>query len=416
MFRSTGCDNKLYNLLGVSNTASDSEIKKAYRKKAMKYHPDKSNDSNRKENENKFKLLSHAYDILKDSEKRATYDKYGEEGLKGMSGFDGSDPFDMFSNLFSGGMGGSPFGFSTGRRRTRRGEDRIEEINIDLEDIYNNVVKKIDIKQKVKCEACRGTGAKSDADIVTCSQCNGKGKMMRIINIGPGMIQQSMSTCNKCSGKGKLILNKCSVCNGSKFQVKNKVLNVPIESDFRNGKKIIFSEMAHYDPDCEEQGNLVLIIRLVEHELFKIKSKNNPYDLVIEKNILLSEALCGVEFMVSHLDGRQVVFKGTDIIKPNHEYFIKGEGLRYNNKMAGDLYIDFNIIYPDKLDNERKKYLQKLLPINISENKPSNFCQEIKFIESGDEKINMEEVNLNDSSENEYSNSRSNEGVECVQQ
>ena len=182
MFSSGNKSTKLYDILGVSSTSTDSEIKKAYRKKAMKYHPDKSNAQNKESNEEKFKALSHAYDILKDSEKRSTYDKYGEEGLKGMSGFDGADPFDIFQNFFSGGMGGSPFGFHTSSsrsRRSRRAPDRMEEINIDLEDIFNGVTKKIDIKQKVRCLHCNGTGAQNPSDVTRCNICQGKGKMMK---------------------------------------------------------------------------------------------------------------------------------------------------------------------------------------------------------------------------------------------
>ena len=433
MFSSGKPDNKLYQLLGVSSTATDSEIKKAYRKKAMKYHPDKSNDSNRKQNEDKFKALSHAYDILKDSEKRSTYDKYGEEGLKGMSGFDGGDPFDIFQNFFSGGMGGSPFGFGgssrSSRTRRTRAPDRVEEINIDLEDIYNGVTKKIDIKQKVRCLSCFGSGAKSESDIKTCNICQGKGKMMRIINIGPGMMQQSVTTCDKCQGTGKLILRKCETCDGSKIEIKKKVINLPVESNFRDGKKVVIPDLAHYDPDCDEQGNLVLILRLIEHELFKLKSPDSN-DLLMEKNILLSEALCGVSFKISHLDGREIMIKSTEIIKPNMEYLVSGEGLadKYGNK--GDLIINFNIIFPDSLNQDRKKYLSRLLPINSNAdeiNAINNHQGEIKYITNNGEKIDMEEVNLNSEESGEYNTSSRGrggfesaaggpEGVECVQQ
>lgn len=428
MFSSSECDNKLYKILGVNKNSSDSEIKKAYRKKAMKYHPDKSTPADKKENENKFKAISSAYDVLKDSEKRKTYDKYGEEGLKGMGGFEGGDPFDIFQNFFSGGMGGgSPFGFTQGsggrRRRTRRAPDRVEEISIDLEDIYNSVTRKIDIKQKIRCLTCMGTGAKSDSDIITCSQCNGQGKMMKLINIGQGMIQQSMTTCDKCGGLGKIILNKCPVCKGLKMEIKKKIINLPIEKDFRDGKQIVIPEMAHWDPDCDEQGNLVLIVKLIEHDTFKIKGNKNSYDLTMNKNILLSEALCGVEFVISHLDGRQIMFKGTDIIKPNYEYYIQGEGLPKNDYEKGDLYINFNIIYPDSLDSDRKKYIHKLLPVKSSEHeeRDRNSCQEIKFIETVGEKIDMEEVNLNSEDNRQehstHGHSRGgDEGVECVQQ
>ncbi len=425
MFHSGKKDTKLYDILGVSSEASESEIKKAYRKKAMKYHPDKSNASNRESNEEKFKAISGAYDILKDPEKKNTYDKFGEEGLKGMGGFDGANPFDIFQNFFGGGMGGNPFGFQTSSRRgrrMRRAEDRVEEINIDLEDVYNNVNKKIDIKQRMRCEVCRGTGAQSESDIVTCNVCQGTGKMMRIINIGPGMMQQTVTTCDKCNGEGKLIKRKCLHCQGRKVEFKKKVINLPIESDFRDGKKIVLPNLAHYQPDCEEQGNLILIIRLIEHEIFKLKP-NHKYDLVIEKNILLSEALCGTNFKISHLDGREILINSKQIIKPNMEYIISDEGLVKNNFEKGDLIINFNIIYPDSLDAERKKYLGKLLPINPESKSElyQNFSGEIKKLECQGEKIDLEEINLESESREDTTHQHhftggNSEGVECVQQ
>ena len=441
MFSSGNKSTKLYDILGVNSNASDSEIKKAYRKKAMKYHPDKSTPQNKESNEEKFKSISHAYDILKDSEKRSTYDKFGEDGLKGMGGFEGGDPFDIFQNFFSGGMGGSPFGFHTSSsrtRRSRRAPDRIEEINIDLEDIFNGVTKKIDIKQKVRCLHCMGSGAQSENDIKTCNICQGKGKMMKIINIGPGMVQQSVTTCEKCNGTGKLILRKCLKCMGEKVQVKKKVINLPIEKNFRDGKQVVIPDLAHYEPDCEEQGNLVLIIRLIEHETFKLKDPNS-YDLCISKNILLSDALCGVNFKISHLDGKEVIFKSTEIIKPNMEYLVLDEGLYMDDEISrGNLIINFKIIFPNSLDNERKKYLSKLLPINKESQKLLNnpLNHEVKYISCHGEKIDMEEVNLDGETdeEREYTNGRKKrgyedrrgmggmggmggtEGVECVQQ
>ena len=404
-------DTKLYDILGVSKNAGDSEIKKAYRKLAMKYHPDKSNNSNREDNEAKFKEISNAYDILKDKEKRDLYDRFGEEGLKGMGG-GGGNPFDIFDNIFGNSNPfGSSFSFNSGRsNRRRKAPDRVEEIKIDLEDLYNNVVKKIDIKQKIVCLSCRGTGANSKEDIVICSNCNGQGKVMKIINIGPGMIQQTMATCEKCRGKGKSIKKLCRECQGNRTVVKNKKINLPIENGLKDGSKITIPELANHDPDCDTQGDLIIKIKFREHNFFK--RKNN--DLIFTKNILLSEALCGCEFAISHLDGRQILIKTNQIIKPNQEYCVKDEGLKIDDNFRGDLIINFNIIFPDKLDTDRKKYLNKILPIRKSE--PLNHTNmEVKYIECLGEKINMEEVDLNKSHKNEDRYPEQ-EGIECAQQ
>lgn len=408
---SSNQENKFYNILGVNRNASDSELKKAYRKLAMKYHPDKSNESNREANETKFKEISNAYDILKDKEKRDLYDRFGEEGLKGMSG-GGGNPFDIFDNIFGNSNPfGSSFSFNSSRgQRKKRSKDRLEEISIDLEDLYNNVVKKIDIKQKIVCLSCRGTGANSKDDIVICSNCNGQGKVMKIINIGPGMIQQTMTTCEKCRGRGKSIKKLCRECQGNRIVTKNKKISLPIENGLKDGSKITIPELANHDPDCDIQGDLIIKIKFREHKYFK----RNNYNLIITKNILLSEALCGFEFMISHLDGRQILIKNDQIIKPNQEYCVRNEGLKIDEKSKGDLIINFNVIFPDYLDEDRKKYLNKILPIRKSENINSQ-NKEVKFIECLGEKINMEEVDLNNENNKDDRYSES-EGIECAQQ
>jgi len=410
MFSSGQVDNqKLYDYLGVSKTASDSEIKKAYRKLAMKFHPDKCGGD--KENEGKFKNISNAYDILKDKEKRQNYDRFGEEGIKGMGG--GGDPFDIFNSFFGGGgspfsgMGGSSFMGGGFRSRRRRGKDRVEEINVELEDIYNTINKKIDIKQKIICNDCKGSGANSPSDIETCGKCDGKGKVMRIVQIGPGMIQQSLSECDKCNGKGKSIKVKCKTCNGNKIVTKNKTISLPIHKGIKQGEKIRIPDLAHHDPECDEQGDLIIIVNIIKHERFTRKGHNLIYD----KNILLSEALCGVKFIISHLDGREIMFTTEEIINPEQEYYVKDEGLPIDEFNSGDLIINFKIIFPDVLDNERKTYLKKILPVSTENIENKNI--EVKIIENYGEKIDMEEVNLD---EGEGNRGGGNEGVECVQQ
>ena len=400
-------DNKYYDLLGIQRDATDDDIKKSYRKLAMKHHPDR-NPNDKEVNEKKFKEISTAYEVLKDKEKRQLYDQMGEEGVKNMGsggGGGGSNPFDIFGNIFGGrGRGGGGFSRS---QRVRRGKDRVEELPIELEDLYNNTVKKIDIKQKVICLDCTGTGAKNASYIKECTGCGGNGMVMKIINIGPGMMQQATAMCDKCMGQGKMVDPNgiCVQCKGNKIVIKNKVINLPIEKGIKDKKRITIPDLSHHDPNADEQGDLILIINILEHPKFK----RQGFNLIVDKNILLSEALCGVKFKLYHLDSRELIIKTDAIIKPNEEYKISKEGLSKDNHTYGDLIIRFNIVFPDVLSIERKHYLNKILPVK-KDDETYKETSEIKFLENAGERMFMEEVNLNTEEQPEQ------EGVECVQQ
>lgn len=401
MFRQQSKDNKYYDLLGVSRDATPEQLKKAYRKLAIKHHPDK-NPNDKETHEKIFKEVTTAYDVLKDPEKRKIYDDLGEEGLNGMGGGGGGNPFDIFDNIFGGGFGPGMGGFR--QQRKKRGRDRKEEIPIELEDLYNNNVKKIEIKQKVCCLDCSGRGVKDSSFIKECTACGGKGMVMRIIQMGPGMIHQTQSMCDKCNGQGKHIdpRGKCVACDGKKYVIKNKVINLPIEKGFRDNKKIVIPDMGHFEPDIDEQGDLVLILKFLDHPTFK----RDGFNLIVEKNILLSEALCGVKFKLFHLDGREFAIQTEDVVRPNDEYIIRGEGLSKDDVRNGDLIVRFNIIFPETLSKERKHYLGKILPVN-SEEVSFSEKTEIKILENMGERINMEEVNFDESREGT---------TECVQQ
>jgi len=314
----------------------------------------------------------------------------------------GGNPFDIFENIFGGGM---PGGFRQGRRKTR-GQDRKEEIPIELEDLFNNTTKKIEIKQRVCCLDCSGRGVTDSSFIKECTACGGTGMVMRIMQMGPGMIHQTRSMCDKCKGEGKIIdpAGICRVCHGTKLVIKNKIINLPIEKGFRDNKKIVIPEMAHHEPGADEQGDLILTLKILDHPVFK----REGFNLIHEKNILLSEALCGVKFKLYHLDAREMLIQTDDIVKPNEEYIIRNEGLYKDEYRRGDLIIRFNIIFPDVLSKERRHYLSKILPVSKEEIKLTG-KQEVKILENVGERINMEEVNL-DQNEDEGN------GVECVQQ
>ncbi|XP_066348763.1 chaperone protein dnaJ A6-like isoform X5 [Miscanthus floridulus] len=234
---------KYYEVLGVSNTASQDELKKAYRKAAIKSHPDKGGDPE------KFRELSQAYEVLSDPEKREIYDQYGEDGLKeGMGG--GSDyhnPFDIFEQFFGGGA----FGGSSSRvRRQKRGDDVVHLLNISLEDVYNGATKRLSLSQNVLCSKCKGKGTKSGAP-GTCYGCHGVGMRTITRQIGLGMIQQMNTVCPECRGSGEIISerDRCPSCRASKVVQERKVLEVHIEKGMQHGQKIVFQGEADQAPD-----------------------------------------------------------------------------------------------------------------------------------------------------------------------
>lgn len=361
------CDNKLYDLLGVSNTASNEEIKKAYKKMALKHHPDRNRD-NQEEAERKFKEISKAYGILSDSQKRSTYDKFGLDFLEQTGDATTSSAFDIFENLF-GGMGGMP-----GMQQKTKGQPRIEAIDVSLNDFYKCKTININLKRDILCTHCEGTGAANKNNIVTCSSCDGSGITIQIQQLGPGFISQSRSTCYACNGKGKKILEPCVKCNGNKIINTKSSIKLSLTQNMINGEQIVYEGFANHNPDADIQGDLIIKLNETKHPLFT--RKNN--ELYIKLDILLSQALCGGVVEFTHLDDRKLYIELTDIISPNIKKVINNEGMY----KSGDLIVEFNIIMPSTLSPDYKKYLYKLLPppndINIDNHTKLNYTQYVE--------------------------------------
>ena len=404
-------DTKLYDILNVNPKASDQEIKKSYRKLALKFHPDRNKD-NKEECENKFKEISAAYEVLGDKDKRDKYDKFGLEGLKSMGG-DGVNPFDIFSNLFreNNPMGeGGPSGFFdnifSGRqqRSNQRPKNRLEKILVSLDDIYNEKTIKISLNKKVICKKCDGSGGMYKSSILICEICNGKGQITQITQIGPGMLSQSSKICYKCDGKGKQIKPNevCLKCNGEKYTIEDDSIELNLTKNMKNGSKVVIKNGGDELMNSNLVGDLILDINIKDHLLFK--RINN--ELFLTKDILLSEALCGCKFIINHMDKRKILVNLDKIIYPNNKQKIIGEGMTIDD----DLIINFNIKFPNSLSNERKKYLKKLLPINNSNLDVSNMEEAIlvDYAENSNEDIDNED---NENNENQDEN-----GVNCVQQ
>eukprot|EP00930_Biecheleria_cincta_P043322 TRINITY_DN2976_c0_g1_i1.p1 TRINITY_DN2976_c0_g1~~TRINITY_DN2976_c0_g1_i1.p1 ORF type:complete len:311 (-),score=81.01 TRINITY_DN2976_c0_g1_i1:855-1787(-) len=270
---------KFYKLLEVDKNASESEIKKAYRKLAVKHHPDKGGDPE------KFKEITRSYEVLSDPDKRAKYDKYGEEGLEDGGG--SADPSDIFSQFFGGGGGRG------GGKKRAKTKDVVQTLKITLEQLYEGTTKKMAITRQV-IDKKKG--------VQECRACDGRGVKVEVVRMGP-MIQQMQSQCGSCGGNGKSFNTKSE----------REVLEVPIQKGAPDGHKIPFREMADEHPDADT-GDVVFLVKQQEHSEFKRKSA----DLFIERKISLVEALCGFNLEVTHLDGRKLLIKTSpgDIIKP----------------------------------------------------------------------------------------------------
>lgn len=403
----TSENSDLYKILGVSKNSTEIEIKKAYKKLAMKWHPDR-NLNNKEEAEKKFKTISQAYDVLGDAEKRKLYDNYGMEGVRQM-GSGGGSPFDIFENLFGGGnpFGDfSPFGGSF-QKAQKRSADRVEQIKVSLEDIYNEKPINIKLKKQEICKQCSGCGAKNKDSIKRCTTCDGTGKIMRIRQIGPGMIQQSQERCTSCNGRGKTVnvADICEACLGKRVQVVNKTIEVKLDKGIKDGAKQILKGEAHHDPEADIQGDLILHISIIPHKFFKRVGDN----LIYKKDILLSDALCGTQFVVEHLDNRKLLLRTNSIIDPYSKRLVRNEGMPTKfGSGYGDMIIEFKIKFPVQLSTERRQYIKKILPISKSP-KYNQSDYDVRGME-----FCSEEYNDNDIDDNNYE--EQDEQIQCNQQ
>ena len=343
-------ETRLYEVLGCSPSASSSELKKAYRKLALKFHPDKPTGD-----EEKFKEISYAYDVLSDEEKRSLYDKHGEDALKeggGMSGFSGAD--DIF-NMF--------FGGSRGKRDDKKTKDVVFELQVTLDELYNGSERNIAVNKDFLCSSCEGKGG-AEEYVRPCGPCNGLGVQTIMHQIFPGMMQQSRAVCKECKGLGEVIPDKhrCKTCNGDKTMNKEKIIKVHIEKGMADGQKIVFHEEADQKPN-KTPGDLIIVLDEQRHAVFRRKG----VDLFMKMELDLVESLCGFDRIIDTLDKRQIVISTIpgELIRPGVMKTILNEGMpRQRTHEKGRLMLKFSIKFPHDgfLKMENLADLKKLLP------------------------------------------------------
>jgi len=333
-------DTKLYEALEVECESTDSEIKKAYRKLALKYHPDKNPNAGER-----FKEISHAYEVLSDEQKRRIYDQYGEEGLSGEGpGMGGGSAEELFAQFFGG---GGLFGGAGGQapRGPRKGRDLVHPIKVTLEELYKGKVSKLALQKTILCLKCKGKGGK-EGSIKTCKGCNGTGQKIVMRQMGP-MIQRFQALCPDCNGEGEIIpaKDKCKECNGKKVTNERKVLSVHVDKGMQDGQRITFAGEADQAPNTVP-GDVIFIIETKEHPRFQRKGD----DLFYQAKIDLLTALAGGQLAIEHLDERYllVTILPGEVIQPGQIKVIEKQGMpSYRHHDHGNLYIKFEVEFPE---------------------------------------------------------------------
>lgn len=359
-------DNELYNRLGVNPSADKNDIKKAYRKLSVKYHPDK-NPNDKEASTKKFQEISEAYSVLNDDEKRKLYDQFGMESLK-EGGGPGMNPEDIFSQFFSGGNpfgggssfgGGHPFGFNFGnQQQQRQTEDIVVKIKVTLKQIYCEEITEVNFSQKIYCKDCNGSGSKTKSKS-KCSDCDGKGKRIQMIRMGP-MITQTVQDCQKCGGEGKYVTreNKCQTCQGVSYTVKNKGISFPLRNGLEDGNKIQMEKKGHVF--INEKTDLIVVISVIKDRFFERIGPN----LITKVNLKLYQALFGFDKILKHLNNDLLHISSSSSTADKSRKKISGKGMRnLKNGKYGDLFIEFNIEYPNisNFNEEEINNLKKIL-------------------------------------------------------
>ena len=356
-----------YEILGVTKSASADEIKKAYRKVAMQFHPDRNPGD--KSAEEKFKEAAEAYEILSDTDKKAQYDRYGHAGVSGngrghggAGGMNMEDIFSQFGDVFGDDIFGSLFGGGGGRGRTSasrsrgiRGSNLRVKIKLNYEEIAKGVTKNIKVKKHIACNVCHGSGAKDKGSVQNCGTCGGSGQVRRVTNTFIGQMQ-TVTTCPTCNGEGTTITAKCGHCKGEGRVYGEETVSIDIPAGVQEGMQLNLNGKGNAGERGGMQGDLIILIEEEQHKELQRDGLNVAYDL----HISFTDAVFGTQLEVPTIDGRAKI-KIPAGTQGGKIFRLKGKGFpAVNSYQKGDQLIHVNVWTPQHLNSEEKAMMEKL--------------------------------------------------------
>ena len=389
MHNTTMAKRDYYEILGVTKQATEAELKKAYRKVAMKNHPDRNPDD--KAAEERFKEAAEAYEVLKDPQKRARYDRFGHAGVGqgsggfGQGGMTMDDIFQNFGDIFGQGspfgdfFGGQAGGQGGGRRRPRgqRGSNLRTRVKLTLEDIAKGVIKKIKIKKQVTCDTCDGSGAKDASSVKTCGTCGGSGMVRQVRNTFLGQMQTT-ATCPTCSGSGQQVEANCTKCKGDGVVYGEDTVELDIPAGVSEGMQLSMTGRGNAGKKGGPAGDLLINIEEIPHESLQREGQNLAYEL----NISFADAALGTKVEVPTLDG-PVRFDINSGTQSGEVKRLRGKGLpSVQSHGRGDQFVHVNVFTPKRLSDRERELLEELRESENfqpdGDNKERGFFEKVK--------------------------------------
>ena len=361
-----------YEVLGVEKTATDDELKRAYRKLAKKYHPD-ANPDDKEGAEAKFKEINEAYETLSDKQKRQMYDQFGFDGPQfggGQgggyysygSGFDGFSGFQDFSDLgdlgdiFSSFFGGGSTRTRSNSNSPRKGADLKVNLDITFEEAYLGVEKEITINRNEDCKSCKGTGAKAGTSPVTCSNCNGQGRVKQVVTTPFGQMA-TQKTCSVCGGTGKVIKEPCPDCKGKGKVRKSVKISVKVPAGIDDGRTLVLENQGEPGINNGPKGDLYIVVHIKRHNIYK----RQDYNVLCDIPITFTQATLGAELKIPMVDGTTEIYKIPEGTQTGTRFRIRGKGFKaVNRSYEGDFIFTVEVQTPKRLSKEQRELLVQL--------------------------------------------------------